>query len=68
MWDAQGDDRTPAQELFGQRADVRQRVSVLELGQTAGTNYGVEFCLRSLLDLWMSSHREEERLDGGEGL
>ena len=60
--------RPPPQRLLNHRAYVRQAVLVLERGQPIASDDGVELRLCTGGDIRIQGHREDEVLEGAEGL
>ena len=60
--------RLPAHRLFDDSVDVRQLVAHVEVGKAVASNNRNDLCLRFLLHSGVAQHREEEGLDGGDGL
>ena len=60
--------RLPAHRLFDDSVDVRQLVAHVEVGKAVASNNRNDLCLSFLLHSGVAQHREEEGLDGRDGL
>ena len=61
VWYAEGQHRSPAQDFFGDRVDVRKVGFVAVLGQAVRAYDRVELGLCPPLHVWMERHSNEER-------